>query len=246
MLLGVASPIHAAIIFYGEDLGLGENTRLASHPNSDLARNNFLGSLSGVGTESLELFADNALAPIAINFGSAGTATLQGSGRINTLVTGTNAAGRYPISGNNYWETDNALNPRGPSGDFRIDFSTPIAAFGFYGTDIGDFNGQLTLTLLTAGGSIVQNIGNSNVPGGGVLYFGLIVNPGQEFTRATFGNTNTGTDFFGFDDFSIGTREQVPQDPGGAIPEPTTFTIWGLGALVLGLTYPRRKRLLGT
>ncbi len=41
-------------IFFGEDLGLGEATRLPATPNSDAARASFLSELSGVGIEDFE------------------------------------------------------------------------------------------------------------------------------------------------------------------------------------------------
>ena len=54
-----------------------------------------------------------------------------------------------------------------PLMDSRIDFSSNIAAFGFYGVDIGDFNGVVQLRL---DGAVVTTVpvGNStNVAGGG-------------------------------------------------------------------------------
>lgn len=211
----------APLTFLGQDTGLGEGTRLPSHPNADAARASFLSSLVGVGTEDLESFANGTGAPLLVDFGAAGTATLNGSGEISNVPAGTNGVGRYPISGNQYWEGTNA---------FSITFSAPQAAFGFYGIDIGDFSGQVTLTL-TNGGVEVVNIGNAtNVPGGGVLYYGIIVDAGSEFTSVAFGNTASGTDFFGFDDFTIGTREQVIEP----VPEPSTMALWLTGS-VLGV-----------
>ena len=56
----------------------------------------------------------------------------------------------------------------------RIDFDTAVAAFGFYGVDIGDFSGQVTVTTVN-GGTNVYNVGNTvNGPGGSVLFWGVI------------------------------------------------------------------------
>lgn len=219
----------AMLTFLGQDTGLGENTRLAAHPNSDTARANFFANLAGVGTENFESFANGAGGPLAVNFGMAGTATLTGSGSVTNVPVGTNGFGRYPISGNQYWEAGST---------FSLSFSGAVAAFGFYATDIGDFNGQVTLTLVS-GGTTTVNIGNAtNVIGGGVLYFGLIVDPGQEFTAINFGNTQGGTDAFGFDDFSIGSRQQVQ-----LVPEPATMLVWGLGVLTCcGITAVKRRK----
>ena len=53
----LASPASAQLIFFGEDLGLGEATRLPATPNADAARTNFLSNLVGVGTEDFEITA---------------------------------------------------------------------------------------------------------------------------------------------------------------------------------------------
>ena len=39
-----------------------------------------------------------------------------------------------------------------PTDDFEVRFDEAQVAFGFYGIDIGDFNGQLTLDLVHARG----------------------------------------------------------------------------------------------
>jgi hypothetical protein len=229
-LLATSTPSHAAYLtFFGEDLGLGEGTPLPSSPNADNARNDFFSNLVGVGTESFEGFSGGTSLPITANFG-ADTATLSGSGSVQSVTPGTtNGFGRYAISGSNFVET---------TSDLLLSFSAPQAAFGFYGVDIGDFNGQVTLTL-AGGGTQSFNVGNViGGRGGGVLYFGLIATTAAEtFTSIQFGNTNPGTDFFAFDDFTIGTLEQVQP-----VPEPTTI----LGTLAFsalgGSTWLKRKR----
>lgn len=230
LLMATGTAEAAPVTFFGEDLGLGENTRLASHPNADNARALFFSNLVGVGTETFEVIGAGAGAPLGISFAGAGTATLQGSGVTVSVPIGTNGFGRYPISGNIYWEPGN--------GTFSIGFSDPVAAFGFYGVDIGDFDGQITLALQSG---VLTNLVVPNTvdgAGGAVLYFGVI-DTANPFSLITFGNTAAGVDVFGFDDFSIGSVEQVSLSP---VPEPATMLLFGSSlAALAGAAWKRRR-----
>lgn len=190
----------APVVFFGEDPGLGEATPLASWPNSDAARNAFFGNLVGVGTEDFEGVAPGTGAPLPIAFPGAGTATLQGNGILTEVLGGgTNGFGRYPISGTRYWES---------SDEFGITFDQPVAAFGFYATDIGDFQGQLTLVLTN--GEVVNLVVPNSIggTGGSVIYYGFY-DAENQYTSVIFGNTAPGVDFFGFDDMTIGSLQQL-------------------------------------
>ncbi len=188
------------VIFFGEDLGQGENIKLPAWPNSDAARDAFIDNLVGVGTEDFEGFAPGTMAPLPIVFPGAGTATLLGNGEVYEVIGGgTNGVGRYPISGTKYWEA---------SDEFSIEFDEPIAAFGFYATDVGDFDGQLTLVLTN--GQTVELVVPNTVGGlgGSVIYYGFY-DAEHQYTEVIFGNTAPGVDFFGFDDMTIGSLEQL-------------------------------------
>jgi hypothetical protein len=203
-------------IFFGEDLGLGEFTRLPTFSHAAAAEAAFLASLAGVGTQSFESFTTGTRNPSLAFAGSSGTITalLAGSGTVRRNATGTNGFGRYPVAGSQYFDSGS---------NFSITFSTPIAAFGFYGVDIGDFNGQIVLTLDGTAGS--YNLGNTiSGPGGSVLFWGLISD--VPFTSISFGNTFPGTDVFGFDRMTIGDTGQVVVVPA---VEPASAALLALG-----------------
>jgi hypothetical protein len=206
LTVAAGGALAAPITFFGEDLGLGEDTRLDAHPNADAARDAFVAQLSAaVGTETFEGVPFGTLAPVSLTFPGAGTAVLQGIGFVDQVVSGTNGVGRFPISGTNYFDSGAA---------FSIDFSNPVSAFGFYGVDIGDFGGRVTLAYENGSTTTLIIPHTQNAPGGSVLYFGVIdiLNP---FTSVTFGNTSAGFDVFGFDDMTIASPAQV-----GTTPQP--------------------------
>jgi len=229
-LLSLSIGISSAtpMTFFGEDIGLGEMTPLTSHPNADAARDSFLAHLVNPGVEDLEDFEDETEAPLSVDFGTAGTATLQGSGYVNE---GANNVGRYPISGNNYWEG---------SSQFYLEFTEPQVAFGFYGIDVGDYNGQLTITYEDGTTETLTVPHETNTMGGTVIYFGFI-DVDHPFVKVTFGNTAEGTDYFGFDDFTIGTRGQVIIEDPTNIPEFPTVALPMVAIIGLALFFQRRK-----
>ena len=111
-------------------------------------------------------------------------------------------------------------------------FDQAVAGFGFYGTDIGDFNGQVTVDLLS-GTTETYTVNNTiNGPDGALLFWGII-DTDNAFTKITFGNTNTGTDFFGFDDMTIAAVGQVVPVPAAA---------WLFGSALFATGWFRRRR----
>jgi len=196
----------ASLIFFGEDLSPNTST-----VNSDSANADFLASLIAAGTEDFESFSAGQNGPLAVDFGTAGIATLSGSGEIRSSAS----AGRFATSGTNYWNTRE---------DFTIEFSQAISAFGFYGTDIGDFAGQITLEFLSGATSNVTVDNTVNAPNAALLFWGIIDNA-NPFTKITFGNTNS-SDVFGFDDMTIAVASQIVTNP---VPEPSTLAILALG-----------------
>lgn len=233
----ITAPDDAFQVFFGEDEGLGRDTRLASRPNADAARDSFLSNLGNVGTETFESFEPCATPALTLNFSGAGTATLEGSGRVCNTPTGT-SQGVYPISGNQYFTTSDI---------FSIDFSQEINAFGFYGIDVGDFNAQIVLQLentLTGLSKLltIDNTTSLDKPGGSLLYYGLIAQDNFSFNKVTFANTAIGFDYFAFDDMTIASIKPVePQ----SIPESTSVLGWMLGVVGAGLLLKHKQKLAG-
>ena len=231
LILAGAANSHAGIITISGIDPNGPEVRIP-HPNADAAQASFFANLSGVGTETFESFAPNTT-PATLVFPGAGSASFSGAPLVASVPTGTNGAGRYPISGNNYLEA--------ATGSFGVTFTQPIAAFGFYGVDIGDFGGTLTLHLANSVSTVLTvPAAPQATANGSVLYFGFFTtSPSEVFTSVTFDNPSV-IDVFAFDDMTIGSLAQVKPV---ATPEPATLTIFGIGiACIAGYGLARRKR----
>ena len=212
--------------FFGEDLYPGGS--VAGAVNSQAAADSFYSHLTNVGVEDFESFSNGDSAPIVADFGAAGTATITGDGSIY----GPSGAGRFATSGTHYWEVSTESG-------FTLTFSDPVAAFGFWGTDIGDFLGQLIVTL--SNGTSYNVPHTINAPNGSALFWGII-DTDSLFSSVSFTKDQgaASSDYFGFDDFTIGSETQVVPEP-GSVPEPSTFILLGLSLAGL-MTF--RKRLM--
>src|SRR5437763_317555 len=144
LFLKVNAGSAAIVTFFGEDLNRTGDPNIATPANSSAASGRFLANLEGVGTERFEEFPTGTFVPLNVNFPGLTSAVLSGTG---TVVSGNDGGGRFPISGTQYLLTDAGAG-------FNLRFNSPVSAFGFYGTDIGDFGGQIALTLTDVNGQV--------------------------------------------------------------------------------------------
>jgi hypothetical protein len=217
----MAPVANAQTVYFGEN----QNPGGAVSGDPVTARAAFLAALTGVSTEDFESVAvGSSSAPLTFT-GSAGNilGTLTGGGTVaNAPVTGA-----YATSGTNFY--DNQFNA------FTISFTSAIAAFGFYGTDIGDVGESLQVTL-DAGlaGERVYTVSNTVNGANGSLLFWGITDTANPFTTITF--AQSGADRFGFDDMTVGDIRQVT----GGVPEPATWAMMLMGFGAMGYSLRRR------
>lgn len=213
----------APIIYFGENQNPGKT--VSGDPVA--ARTNFLNGLTQASNVDFELFAPDTGSPLDVEFGGTITATLEGDG----TVTSSTGEGRFNTSadGANYWEV---------SGVFIIAFDQAVSAFGFYGTDIGDFNGQIVLNL-SGGGSVSLDVPHTiNGKDGSLLFFGFI-DPTQSYDSITFTRNNPGGPVkFGVDDMVVG----IPRPVGVPVPEPSSTALLAMALLGMGAAARRKLR----
>ena len=212
-LFYTSSLLAATDIYFGEDrspfepgpIGPNDVPRL-NYTNSQRVAAQFLSRLPGVTTESFEGFASGS-SPTTLTFGT-NIATLSGTREIETMLDPALAPrGGFPTTGTNCF----ILNT-GSGGSFTVTFSTPQAAFGFYGTDV-EVN-QFTVRL------IHETVAPSDIPvpvvvpqgSGGVFFFGVI-DKDRPFTAVDFQSIGTSGEVFFFDDLTIAVPAQVHPEP---------------------------------
>lgn len=251
-----ASAVAAPTIFFGETVNLNANhdtVPLASWPAATAASAAFGLIVQNRQIFSFEQsegvnFSSTYPAPAApatgvnpaVNFNNGVTASIT-NGVVRYQAPGTagpsgpenpgqTPEGRYPTTGTQYLAASTS--------NLRLDFNQPVNAFGFFGIDIGDFGGTLTLT--TTGGLNMQfvvnhTVGSNGSTSGSVLFWGII-DAQMSFTSVQFSNNNASSDVFAFDDFTIGTLPQI-------IPLPTGAGLGSVGLIALGgMGFARRRR----
>jgi hypothetical protein len=228
LFLKVNAGSAAIVTFFGEDVNRAGDPNVVSPVNANAASGQFLSNLANIGTETFESYRTGTFVPLTLNFSGLGSAVLSGNG---TVVGGNDGGGRFPISGTQYLLTDAGAG-------FNLRFNSPVSAFGFYATDIGDFGGQILLTLTDANGqlsslTVPNTIGTNGSTSGSVLYYAFL-DRSNSYSNVRFSDT-AASDVFAFDNITVGSVN--------AAPEPGEFALMGLGLTGLfGIRYIKRNR----
>ena len=233
-MLAASTPSEAQT-FFGQDARWVLDGSPLAGSNSLAARNSFLSMLSSVGTETFEGFPVGSSAPLDIIFPGAGTATLTNKG----FVTNTTGDGRKAVSGSRFLRLST-----GSSGvQFNIKFSSAIAAFGVNGVDVGDFGSQLIMeffrdNVYQATWAPPHGIGGSIAgPNDGNLNFFGYINQVNLFDEIRFSSLGSGEDYWGFDDMTIGSLQQV-----STVPEPSSIALFTTGLIGIVAVSRRRRK----
>lgn len=162
-------------------------------------------------------------------------------------TTGMTNSGTFPTEG----EKGISINS---SNHFGISFTQPLAAFGFWGTDLGDNKNELTVEFYRDSNLVSyqkinyleDNPGNSSV----FFFGGLAETTAEQFNRVQLvSSINWTGDAIGLDQFTIATPEQVlgaaankaaASSAAAATAVPTPALLPGLLGFALGVVRKRR------
>jgi hypothetical protein len=214
--------------FFGIDQGNG--TPPTTPSLSLAARTSFRSAINTVGVEEFES-ASVGSPPASISFVGSGvtaTATYSATESINN----TTDSGAFATTGTHYIDATQGVR------DDRLAFSSPVAGFGFYVTDLSDGGtspDQISIIATLAGGGGTQtfttNVSASNT-NSNVLFFGVVsTSPSALFSQVEIVNTATSIDdVHGIDDITVGAT---------AVPEPSSLATLAASLRLLG--YRRRR-----
>jgi hypothetical protein len=247
--IGLALPAQALSLYTGYDANPNATSTnsvvlpLASRTNSIAAYNSYKANLggSGVTTESFETAtADKTPIDGLVQSLSGVTATYSytkktdGSSVGATVqkadANGLTNAGTFPTDGIQGISINSANN-------FKIKFASPLAAFSFWGTDLGDSKNTLTVVLRKAGLNVQSKLIDyldANAGQSSVFFFGGIAqNAAEQFDEVELLSSISSTgDAIGIDQLTVGTAAQLTPQSSNAVPTPALLP--GLIALAAG------------
>lgn len=231
-------------------------------------RNEFLTAVETTGNESFEASAPGFISSTANQLTVFGTGTLLSQAQPTgqpylgaTVMNGTSSNGRFNTTGgaaSGRWiQTDS---------NFTITLGAAVGAFGFYGTDFGDFAGGLQIALYDAAGDLIDDnvfTDSGNAPlqprlantqdsqDGSLLFFGYASE--RLFSRIVFSINQSSTpnddpnlppipmrDILGFDDMVLGNLRTTTPPTG--VPEPGSLALAGLALFAAGWARKTQRR----
>lgn len=219
----VGASASADAIFRGFDNNTAGGVPMASTPNADAARADFLSALTSPASNDLEALS-NGVGPAVVSFGESLTMTATGA---QFQVRDTQLNGGYGTHGPRYLYVE----PGESQTALTLVFSSPISALGFTFTDATDWLGTANVPHLevrigdaAVGEALISGISTSQIRNASVGFFGIVAD--TPFTSVTIVRLAGGgsTDTVGFDGFIV--------------PTPGAAALVGLAGLVV----VRRKR----
>ena len=191
---GGPQPLHW---FEAEDLTPSET--VTTGPSDEQAL--FLAELTVSGVEDYESFTDGE----DLTFGTSTVNGVTVTYNSSATVFGTPVAGRFnTTSGGANW-----LQVGGSLTFLSLTFDVPIAAWGAYLTDVGDFTGQVSMVLYKSGGGTVTHDITHTVagPSGGLMFVGF-VDGIDEYDQIDFVSTSV-LEVIGIDDMRVATQAHL-------------------------------------
>ena len=272
MSLALAGPASATYLtFFGEDVNTTPDVNNPPNnvPLTTLTASNGANALfrqklaSTVGTQTFEQIAAGTTGPLEVTFAGNGVkATLSGGlGEVIQVTQGESNFGKYsvpsPLPGETtaekLWAVDVSSNA---AATFEINFSTSVAAFGFYGIDVGDQGAEVDVDLLDDKGNVITSLsyvnddllhskGVNGSTDGSVFFFGFVAGANDPlFNGVRFRSTapSTNPDGIGFDNFSVALRSEIQctANCGGTVPEPESILL--MATAILGLRLASRSK----
>ncbi len=210
-----------------------------------------------VVTRATEAFAGTSP---SVNLGDGSLSVFGGLGTLTQSVPFpdgySGAQLRTGAPSNGRFDTTGGTGPRSwlqTDWEMTLQLSTSVGAFGFYGTDFGDFDGGLKIAIYRDGVLIDDNIftangnntpletrvDNQTVQDGSLLFFGYASEQLFDKIVFTIGQAPSTLDVLGFDDLVIGNLRTTTPNP-NPVPEPGSLALVGLALAAAGLMRRRK------